>query len=299
MRVDNLIENEKREIKKVTWISVFINIFLSVAKIMAGIFGSSAALIADGVHSASDLLSDFILIIASGLWTKAEDDNHPYGHRKIENLTTLILGILVLIAAIPMMISAIRDLKVNHIASAPGRITLIVAMLSLILKEFLFRVTRSTGKRIRSQAVIANAWHHRSDALSTVPVLVSILVAMLYPEWGFVDEIGAIIVSVMLIYMGIRFICHALKCMLDFAASEDVIERIKGKSFKVDGVMDVHKVRTRYMGSSLFIDMHIEVDPDISVRKGHKIAGIVKKELLSSDCEVSDVIIHIEPFEKL
>jgi len=298
MRIDNLIKNERDEIRRITLISVFVNLFLAVSKIVTGVFGHSLALVADGVHSSSDLVSDFILLAASGLWTKPKDDNHSYGHRKIENLTTAILGVILIGAAIPMIVSAIKDIKSGQIYSRPGMITFLVAILSLISKEFLFRITKSTGNKIHSQAVLANAWHHRSDALSSLPVLVAIWVAIKYPDWVFVDEIGAIIVSALLIFIGIKFICQAFKGMLDFSASKEIRQSIKEKSLEVAGVLDVHKMRTRYMGSSLFIDMHIEVDPDISVREGHDIAGKVKDKLLSPECEVFDVIIHIEPYEK-
>ena len=284
------------ETKKVTWIGLVINLSLSGLKLLFGLVGKSNALIADAVHSLSDLVTDFAVLIGVEYWSKPPDDRHPYGHRRIETLVSAAIGIALLLVAVGLAYDALQELS-NEVMHQPQWIALCGALLSIFFKEALYRWTASTGKRIKSPALMANAWHHRTDALSSIPVAIAIAAAAFEPQWAFIDPIGAFVVTLFIMHAAWKIIHPALRELIDAGASEGVNQQIADIATAVQGVESVHAIRARRMGTMLHIDLHVMVDPQMSVLHGHQISHDVKRELLEQGPDVADVIIHLEPFE--
>ncbi|MGM0607833.1 MAG: cation diffusion facilitator family transporter [Candidatus Muiribacteriota bacterium] len=285
-----------REIKKITLISILGNILLGILKILAGFYGQSQALLADGVHSLSDLSTDILIYTGSIFWSKPADKKYPYGHGRIEIIITLILGLLVFAAAIPIIYSSLTGIQRTDYLETPLKITMVIAFFSVIFKEFLYRLTLKTGKKINSPAVIANAWHHRSDSFSSIPVIISIGCAIYLPDWIFMDRIGAVIVGVILIKTAIKFIYKSINILMDRAAPDEVLSALNKLCQNEGRILEFHKIRTRYIGNTISLDMHIELDANLSLKKAHDISSEVKKEIIRQIPEISDVIIHIEPY---
>jgi cation diffusion facilitator family transporter len=284
-------------IKHVTWVGMAINLLLSGVKFAAGIFGNSHAVIADAVHSLSDMATDVAILIGVRYWDKPPDECHPYGHRRIEMLVTAFIGIVLASVAVGMIYQALTGFRI-HSDTHPEWPPLIAALVSIVVKELLYRWTARTGIRIKSSAVIANAWHHRSDALSSIPAAAAVGVALVYPQFGFVDAIGAMVVSVMILQAAWSILRAPLGKLVDEGAPEATLRQIEQIARATAGVKDVHKLRTRYVGcSGLEVDMHVLVDADISVKAGHDIASQVKHRLISATSDVVETIIHIEPPE--
>ncbi len=285
------------EIKKITLLSIFINLLLGFAKIFGGIYGCSHALVADGIHTFSDLFSDFAIYAGAKYWTKPPDKKHPYGHRRIENLVTAFLGLMLFGAAVTIVYRALDGLRGGRESYAPAFITIIITLCSIVFKELLYWKTRFVGKKINSSAVTANAWHHRTDSLSSIPVLVSLVIAIYIPGWEFVDLIGAVIVSVILFKVSANFIYDAFSVMTDKAAPDIIVETLEKIAKKNPEIKDIHKIRTRYTGNDVCVDLHLEFDPDMKISQAHSIAGALKQEMLDEIPEIVDIIIHIEPAE--
>lgn len=287
--------NNIRETRKITWIGLMINLGLAALKFLFGLFGKSNALIADAVHSLSDLVTDFAVLIGVQFWSKPPDARHPYGHRRIETLVSAAIGVALLVVALGLAYDALKTIRQEHIPQ-PQWIALYGALLSIFLKEVLYRWTARTGKRIKSPAVLANAWHHRTDALSSIPVALAIAAAAIQPSLAFIDPIGAFVVSLFIIHASWKIIHPALSELIDEGATEEVNRRIADIALAVRGVESVHAIRARRMGTMLHIDLHVMVDPQMSVLRGHEISHDVKRELLERGPDVIDVIIHLEPF---
>ncbi|MFQ5630642.1 MAG: cation diffusion facilitator family transporter [bacterium] len=294
--MSTIIQNDNiTQTRRITWIGMFVNIGLSVAKFVLGILGASQALVADAVHSLSDLSTDFAVLIGVSYWTKPPDDNHPYGHRRIETLVSAAIGFALFVVAVGIGYHALATMRDEDIRQ-PGLIALAGALLSIVLKEIIYRWTVIIGKRLRSPALIANAWHHRTDALSSIPVAIAIAAVALNPQWAFIDHIGAFVVSLFIIHASWSIISPAFSELVDKGASRDVQDRITKIAMAVEGVESVHAVRTRRMGTILHIDLHVMVDSEMTVEKGHEISHDVKRELLEQGPDVGDVIVHLEPF---
>jgi cation diffusion facilitator family transporter len=283
-------------IKKVTWAGLIINICLAAIKFIVGFMGSSQAVIADGVHSLSDLSTDFAVLIGVKYWAAPPDEEHPYGHRRIEALVTLAIGIILAFVAIGLGYNSLTSMRKVPIAQTT-LIAIVGPLLSIIVKEFLFRWTVKVGKRVKSTAVIANAWHHRSDALSSLPVLIAVAISSFNPDWFFVDRIGALIVSIFILKISWNIISPSLSELTDHGASAEDYELIKRIVSDIDMVKNVHAIRTRKFGSNLAVDLHVVVDPEISVREGHYISQKVERKIINDGPGVIDVVVHIEPFE--
>lgn len=286
----------KNIIYRITLLGVVINILLGISKIFGGIFGHSYSLIADGIHSISDLFSDFILIIGYRLWSRPRDIDHPYGHKKIEDLITLTLGVSLLISSAFLMFDAIKGFAGNKSIVLPDKFTLIFALISIILKEYLYHITKDIGIKYHSKALVANAWHHRSDAFSSIIVLISLICSIYFPEWYFMDIVGSIVIVIIIFQIGFKFLKDAIYHLTDVGASQKRIEEIREYIMGLKCVKGVHAIRSRYMGSDLYMDLHLEVDPDISVKAGHIISEIVKKYIMQKYPDIIDIIIHIEPY---
>jgi cation diffusion facilitator family transporter len=286
-----------KKIRKITLVGIAANLFLASIKFIMGIIGSSQAVIADAVHSLSDLLTDFAVLLGVKYWSAPPDEDHPYGHLRIEALTTVVIGLALLMVAVGLAYNSINTIREDHVKET-YLIAIIGPLVSIIIKELLYRWTIHHGKRIKSTAVIANAWHHRSDALSSIPAVIAVAGASINPKWAYIDQIGALIISIFIIKVSWDIIYPSLLELTDKGASIKERKRIKEIALKVKGVKEAHAIRARRFGMNLQVDLHILVDPIISVRKGHDISEEVKKQLITMGPNILDVVVHLEPYEK-
>lgn len=278
--------------KKVTLIGAFINALLGLMKLVGGFLYHSHALVADGVHSFADLFTDVLVLLASKYGSLDADESHPYGHQRIETAATLFLAVLLLLAGVGIAWHAIDELiQGNH--TIPQWMSLPIIAVSILANEILFHYTRFIGRRIQSQLIIANAWHHRSDAASSFVVLVGLIGSMA----GFValDAIAAIVVGVMIIKMGWDYAWTSIMELVDTAVDPQLLTQIEQIIHQVDGVAKIHQLRSRFMGGDVLIDVHVLVSPKISVSEGHYIAQHVHNTLLEQVDSIKDVIVHIDP----
>jgi len=284
-------------VRKVTWVGLWVNLFLAAIKFTAGIFGRSQALVADAIHSLTDLTTDIAVIAGSHYWSRPPDENHPYGHRRLETLVTVFIGVVLIAAGIGIGWKAISALQEKH-AAPPGWIAVFAALASIVCKESIYRWTAVTGRRLKSAALAANAWHHRTDAFSSIPVLIAVAGARVFPSWSFLDHLGAAIVSIFILHASIKIIWPGLGELIDVGAPTHTCKMIRDIALKNTGVLQVHDIRTRFISSSIQVDLHIVVDGLISVRQGHDIADDVKARILDTIPEVLDVIVHVDPPER-
>jgi len=281
-------------VRRVTLCGLIANLALSALKLTVGFLGSSQAVMADGVHSLSDITTDIAVLWGMRYWSAPPDQEHPYGHRRIETAITAFIGVILGTVAVGLAYNGLRAVREPDLAP-PGRIALIGAAVSIIGKELLYRWSYTVGKRVRSSALRANAWHHRSDAMSSIPVAGAVLVAGVRPEWAFIDRIGAVVVSLFILYAAWRILRPALAELVDTGASAHVREEIEKLAGQHAAVCYVHAVRTRRHGAGLHVDLHIGVDGKMSVREGHDVSEEVKEWLLASGPDIVDVIVHLEP----
>jgi cation diffusion facilitator family transporter len=284
-------------VRKVTWVGLWLNLFLAAIKFIAGIYGRSQALVADAIHSLTDLTTDIAVIAGSHYWSRPPDENHPYGHRRLETLVTVFIGVVLIAAGIGIGWKAISALQEKH-AAPPGWIAVFAALASIVCKESIYRWTAVTGRRAKSPALVANAWHHRTDALSSIPVLIAVAGARVFPSWSFLDHLGAAVVSIFILHASIKIIWPGLGELIDVGAPTDTCKKIRDIALKNDGVLQVHDIRTRFISSSIQVDLHIVVDGLITVREGHDIADDVKARIIDRIPEVLDVIVHVDPPER-
>ncbi len=291
------IAQNTAKVRKVTLISILINIILSGVKFIAGILGSSQAILADAVHSLSDMTTDMAILFGIHYWTAPADENHPYGHWRIETMVTAFIGILLAGVAIGIGYRALINIRQEHLKQ-PGWIAFIGALISIVVKEFLYQWTIAVGRKVKSSAVIANAWHHRSDALSSIPALLSVMIAIISPKWSFIDQFGAIVVSLFILHASWKIIKPAMAELSDTGVSADTRAKIQTLAQTTEGVISVHAVRTRRIGGGIHIDLHIMVDGAMSVHQGHSISKAVKQRLFEKGPEIVDVVVHLEPYQK-
>jgi cation diffusion facilitator family transporter len=285
-----------KQIRRITWIGMLINILLAVFKMLAGIFGHSHAVFADGIHSFSDTVTDVAVIVGSYYWSKPADREHPYGHKRLETTVAIFIGGLLLTAGVGIGWNAVQHLNVQK-ASSPGLIALFAAMVSIFAKEALYRWTNGVGRRINSPSLLANAWHHRLDAFSSIPVFIAVGVAVIFPAWDMLDHLAAFIVSIMICYSAVKIILSGFKELIDEGASFETCEQIKDIALSHPDVRQVHNIRTRFTGNSLHVDLHMVVDGSMTVYEGHFVAEDVKKRIMAQGPDVIDVVVHIEPIE--
>ncbi len=284
-----------REFLKVTWIGLWINVVLSGLKIWAGIVGNSRAVLADGFHSLSDLVSDVALLIGVRFWSAPADEGHPHGHQRLESLVTL--GIALLLAVLSVLLvhdAALSLLGGEH--RVVGLVAAMAALLSIVIKEALYRWTVYKGKELRSSALVANAWHHRSDALSSIPAALSAGIAYVTPDLAVLDLIGTIIVAMFLCSAAWKIAWPALNELTDRGVCEETRADLIKTAASVPGVRDVHDLRTRFLGAGVQVDLHIMVDGAMSVEAGHKVASAVEDALMDLGPQVTDVLVHLEPW---
>jgi cation diffusion facilitator family transporter len=287
----------EKTVRKVTWIGLLVNLFLAGLKFIAGIYGRSQALVADAIHSLTDLTTDIAVIAGSHYWSRPPDENHPYGHRRLETLVTVFIGVILIAAGIGIGWKAISTLQERQ-AAAPGWIAVFAALASIVCKESIYRWTAITGRRVKSPALAANAWHHRTDALSSLPVLIAVAGARIFPSWSFLDHVGAVIVSIFILHASIKIIWPGISELIDVGAPTETRRKIRDIALKNEGVLQVHDIRTRYISTSIQVDLHIVVEGLITVRKGHDIADDVRARIIDAIPEVLDVIVHVDPPER-
>lgn len=281
-------------VRKITWVGIWVNLVLSIVKILAGVFGASRALIADGIESGADIVTSAVLLVGCRFWNAPPDASHPYGHRRIETIITLGIGIVVGIVGVSVVASALSALRSGD-HSHPTLLAFAVAILSVVGKELLYRWSAREGRKIRSMSVVANAWHHRSDAISSLPVVASVGAAQLLPEWTFLDAVGALIAGTFILKACATISWPALREMADTGATKDTLEKLTALALGVDGVASIHDLRTRYVGSSIQVDLHVVVDPEITVLAGHAIADEVARRLKDEEPDVLSVLVHVDP----
>ncbi len=278
---------------RVTYVGALVNIFLVVIKVGVGILGQSAALIADGIHSLSDLVSDVFVIIAIKLGSREADYDHPYGHRRFETMATVLLGTGLVIVAAGIAWGAIERLMDPPKLWIPDQDTMGIALVSILANEWLFHYTRRVGELTRSKLLLANAWHHRSDAFSSVVVLFGI--AAVFMGYPFADAVAAVVVALMIAKMGVSLVLESINELVDSSLPEEYVRDIRRVITQTPGVHSIHLLRTRRMGEDAYIDAHIVVDPRISVSEGHMIGDRVRDNLKIEFDDVVDVLVHIDP----
>lgn len=276
-----------------TWVSVGVNVVMSAAQIFIGIFAKSQGLIADGIHSLSDLVADFVVLFASHHGQKQADTEHPYGHQRFETAASLVLGLILLTVGVGMLWSAVQKLQTPANIPQVHSIALWVAGVSLIAKELLFRYMLAAGKSVKSSMLVANAWHARSDAASSLVVGLGIVGNMLgYP---ILDPIAALIVGLMVARMGWEFGWDAMHDLMDRAVDDQEVEAIRQTLLNTPGVSGAHDIRTRKMGDMIVVDAHIEVDATLTVEEGHNIAVDARLRVLKHH-RVLNLMAHVDPW---
>jgi cation diffusion facilitator family transporter len=282
--------------QKSTWVSIAINVLLTAAQVVGGFFSHSQALMADGLHSLSDLLSDVLVLYANRHGNRHADADHPYGHARIETAATLILGTFLAVLGVVLLVAAALRLQHPEALQAVNPLALAIAVLALVAKEGLFRYMLAVAKRVRSQMLVANAWHARSDAASSLVVIVGVAGNLL--GYTFFDLLAAAVVGVMIAHMGGKLAFEAMAELIDTGLGEEEVEAIRQTLINTHGVRGLHELRTRKMADNALVDAHIMVDPKISVSEGHYIAELARHAVLKHH-HVMDVMVHIDPEDDL
>ena len=292
-----------REARKITLVGFLVNTVLTVFKIVAGILGHSGAMLADGIHSLSDFLTDIVVLIGFKLTEKPEDESHNYGHDKYETLATVVISIFLAVIGFEILkaggVKVIAAMK-GELLPRPRIIALIAAALSILVKELLYRYTMLTGKKINSQVIVANAWHHRSDALSSLGTLIGIGAAILLGEkWAILDPIASIIVSLFVFKVALDILVPAINELMESSLGKEETENIKDIILCKEKVLSFHKLRTRKVGTKAAIEFHILLDSDLNLKSAHDVASEIEKDIKSCINTKRIITIHIEPFEPL
>lgn len=286
-----------RQFKLVAICGLLSSISLVIIKFTLGIIGHSYTVIADGIESLSDTVTDITLLFGIRLWTAPADGNHPYGHYRIEAIITTFVGIMLLLGASIISYKAIEGIIAGKRTDSVEGIALLAPFIAIIIKESIYRWTVNVSKKIKSAALFANAWHHRSDAFTSVVSLIAVFIAILNPKFYIVDNIGGIICSILIVRIALKIIIPALSELSDCGVSEKIREDIEKTVLTIDNVKSTHKIRARKMGSCIFADLHILIDGNITVKQGHDIANNVQNILKKTIPNLIDVVIHIEPYE--
>lgn len=283
----------------VTLVGSVVNIILTVFKIFAGVLGRSTAMIADGIHSLSDLLSDIVVIVFVKISAKGRDKDHDYGHGKFETFATLIISLMLIVVAVNLMsggINKIRQILDGGEVSSPGMIALWAAVASIVLKEILYRYTIIQGRALNSPMMIANAWHHRSDALSSVGSLLGIAGAIfLGDKFVILDPITGCVISIFILVMAVKMSVPAIKELLDVSLPDDVEEKIEATAKSVKGVVDLHELKTRREGPGIIMEGHLVLDSEISLKEAHDISKKVEESLRKEFGPETQISLHLEP----
>lgn len=293
--------SREKKIRKVTLVGSVINLLLLAFKFVAGIIGHSAAMIADAVHSLSDFITDIIVLVFVHISGKPEDESHAYGHGKFETMATLIIGVILLAVGVGIFVngtSSIIDNFKGNIPSSPSKVALIAALISIVLKELLYRYTVRVGQKLNSQAVVANAWHHRSDAYSSLGTLLGIGGAIFLGEgWQVLDPLAAVIVSLFIVRVAFQLVKPCVDDLLERSLPAETEQRIKDIILSFPEIGSPHHLRTRRIGNNIAIEVHIRMDGNISLNEAHRLTTNVENRLKEEFGEGTHIGIHMEPIK--
>jgi cation diffusion facilitator family transporter len=277
-----------------TLVGILVNVFMVAIKATAGVFGNSFALLADAIESASDVLVSIMVWFGIRIASREPDDDHPYGHGKAEPLVGIIVGLMLVVSAIIISIEAVRNIRIPH--EPPASFTLLVLVVVIFTKEILFRYVIKVGTEAKSTAVKADAWHHRSDAITSFAVFIGITIALIGgKEYSSADDWAALFAACIIVLNAIMIVRPAFNEVMDAAPSEEIISSIKKTASAVPLVVGLDKCLVRKMGFVYYVDLHVIVDGNLSVKEGHDIAHLVKARILESNEMIKDVLVHIEP----
>ena len=279
--------------RRVSIISGAVNLLLAIGKIIIGYAGYSQALITDGIHSLSDVISDGLVVFAAKASIQAPDEEHPYGHHRIETIAVIVIALVLLVVGISFLYPAITQLIHGTRFTQPSKFVLIMAVISALTNELLFHFCLRQGQKIQSSLLISNAWHNRSDALISLIVITSMIGG--YIGWPFLDAVGAAIISSIIIYVAIKMLWKSGNELIDAATDPETIQTIQENIEQTPGVIAVHNLRTRHHGHRIFVDVHVQVAPLISVSEGHYIADTAEQRIRQAIPAIQDVAIHIDP----
>ena len=298
--MEEMTSSERQKgIFKVTLVGSVVNLLLVIAKFIGGTLGRSSALLADAVHSLSDFLTDIIVIVFVKIAGKPQDATHDYGHGKYETLASIVIGILLLIVAIGMFVnnSQLIARAINgEILPRPEMVALIVAAISILAKEGLYQYSVRAGKTLQSKALEANAWHHRSDALSSIGTIVGIGCAMFLGEkWRIMDPIAALVISALIFKVGIEIIKPAIDELLELSLPVPTVVEIENIMYETPGVRGLHHLRTRRIGNNIAIEVHLKMDGDLTLTQAHEIASEVERRIRARFGQETHIGIHMEP----
>lgn len=280
------------EANRVTWVSIVVNVVLTGLQVVVGLLAHSQSLIADAMHTLSDIVSDGFVLYANRKGAEAADESHPYGHGRVETVASLALGAILSMTGIGILVTAVDRLQ--HLGNTPpvAAAAMIAAIITLIGKESLFRYMLAVAERLRSPMLVANAWHARADALSSLVVAAGIGGAL--AGFSFADAAAAIVVGAMIVRTGVQFAWEALRELIDTGLSEDEVKAIRTTLNNTPGVINAHEIRTRRMGHKALVDVHVQVSPRISVSEGHLISEFARSRVLKAHPEVLDVLVHVD-----
>lgn len=279
---------------RVALLGLAINVLLASTKIIAGVFGNAYVLIADGIESTLDIAGSIIIWFGLTFAARPPDATHPYGHGKAEPIAAVVVAMGVLAAALGLAIMSVREIFTPHHAPAP--FTLIVLIVVVVVKEILFRYVVRVGRDVESTAVQTDAWHHRTDAVTSVAAFIGISVALVGGEgWESADDWAALFACAIIATNGYRLLKPALYEIMDTAPRGAIVDTVQNAAKSVPGVIEIEKLFIRKMGLSFYVDLHVGVDGGISVREGHDIAHEVKRAIQQTDSRIADVLVHIEP----
>lgn len=282
----------QQEGSRITWVSIWVNVLLTALQLAVGILAHAQSLVADAMHTLSDIVSDGFVLYANRKGGEAADEAHPYGHGRIETAASLALGAILALTGAGILIMAVERLQNLGKVPPVGVAALVAAGITLIGKEGLFRYMLRTAERLRSPMLVANAWHARADALSSLVVAAGIAGALL--GFTFADALAATLVGAMIVKAGVQFAWEALQELIDTGLSADEVKGIYATLEATSGVLDAHDIRTRRMGHKALVDVHVEVSPRISVSEGHLIAETARMRVLKAHPEVLDVLVHVD-----
>lgn len=295
-------KSRRKRIFAITLLGSLANFLLLVFKFAAGIIGHSSAMIADAVHSLSDFITDIIVLVFVHISAKPKDANHDYGHGKYETLATSVIGIILLCIGIGIFwdgTNKIIDVAKGRTLETPGMIALVAALVSIIVKEILYRVTKAIGQKVNSQAVVANAWHHRSDAFSSLGTLVGIGGAIILgPKWSVLDPIAAVIVSIFIVKVALQLLLPAINDLLERSLPKDIEDEILSIVDEVEGIKYPHNLLTRRIGNNYAIELHVRVDGDATVNAAHEMTLEIERKLRSRFGRGTHVAVHVEPLKE-
>ncbi|MCH9643714.1 MAG: cation diffusion facilitator family transporter [Gammaproteobacteria bacterium] len=279
--------------RNVSIVNALTNTLLAIFKVVIGSIGNSHALVADGIHSFSDVISDALVLVAAKIGGRHPDKRHPYGHQRIETIGAIIIAIILLFVGAGIIFDTIQHIISHETKPLKGIMVLIVAIVSIFTNEWLYHYTKKAGKKVNSNLLLTNAWHNRSDALVSVIVLISVIGTLLGIHY--LDAAGALIIAILILKIAIKMVWTSLSELIDAGVDDDTLKKIRHVISGVAGVVSIHQLRTRLHGGNIFVDVHIMVEPKISVSEGHYISDQVLAHLMNDMQNISDITVHIDP----